>query len=53
MDVLAFIKARLKPKTRRTVEKRAGKPETTTTSAPEEIADEAAPTTGELEPTGS
>jgi hypothetical protein len=53
MDVLAFIKARLKPKTRRPAEKRAPNPETTTTPTPEESADEATPTTGELEPTGS
>jgi DNA topoisomerase-1 len=55
MDVLAFIKARLKPKTRRTAEKRVPKPEASTPLSPDESGDEPAPapTTGQLEPTGS
>jgi DNA topoisomerase-1 len=54
MDVLAFIKARLKPKTRRPAPPAAPKPELVTVSEstePEE--DEPPPPLDELEPTGS
>jgi DNA topoisomerase-1 len=55
MDVLAFIKARLKPKTRRAAERRQPKPEASAPPPQGETADEPAPgpTTGQLEPTGS
>jgi DNA topoisomerase-1 len=53
MDVLAFIKARLKPKTRRTASARAQKPEEPASPAPIEHQEEPAAKTGELEPTRS
>jgi DNA topoisomerase-1 len=53
MDVLAFIKARLKPKTRRTASARAQKPEEPASPAPVEHQEEPAAKTGELEPTRS
>jgi hypothetical protein len=53
MDVLGFIKARLKPKTRRSAEKREPKPEAGAPPAPEENAAETVVTTGQLEPTGT
>jgi DNA topoisomerase-1 len=53
MDVLGFIKARLKSKTRRAVEKRVPKAEVISSPARAERAVGSAPTTGELKPTGS
>jgi DNA topoisomerase I len=53
MDVLGFIKARLKPKTRRAAVARAPKSEASAPQARAETASDAAPTKGELEPTGS
>ncbi|HMH25789.1 MAG TPA: hypothetical protein VK542_04290, partial [Gemmatimonadaceae bacterium] len=52
MDVLAFIKARLKPKSRRNVDKRAAKPAEKSVP-PAEGAGEEAPKTPELEPASS
>jgi DNA topoisomerase-1 len=55
MDVLAFIKARLNPKTRRSIAAataRAAKPEEAA-SEPAEDESDAVTTTGELKPTGS
>jgi DNA topoisomerase-1 len=51
MDVLGFIKARLKPKTRRAADKRAAKP--AASPIPADNTGETAPSTGELEPAGS
>jgi len=51
MDVLAFIKARLKSKTRGAAEKRAKKPDES--PSPADSAAETAPRTSELEPAGS
>lgn len=53
MDVLAFIKARLKPKTRRSASGRAQKAQTPAPPAPVEHEEEPAVKTGELEPTRS
>jgi DNA topoisomerase-1 len=53
MDVLAFIKARLKPKSRRNVDKRAAKPVEKAESVPAESPPEEAPKTPELEPASS
>ncbi len=53
MDVLRFIKARLKPKTRRAAVARAPKSAASAPQARAETASDAAPTKGELEPTGS
>ncbi len=54
LDVLAFLKARLKPKKRRSPENRGPAPAVPESSTPPESADEDLPeTTGELEPTGS
>jgi DNA topoisomerase-1 len=53
MDVLAFIKARLKPKTRRNAAARAQKPEEPASPAPIEHQEEPAAKPGELEPTRS
>jgi Topoisomerase IB len=53
MDVLRFIKARLKPKTRRAAVAGAPKSEASAPQARAETASDAAPTKGELEPTGS
>lgn len=53
MDVLGFIKARLKPKTRRAAVAGAPKSAASAPQARAETASDAAPTKGELEPTGS
>jgi DNA topoisomerase-1 len=52
-DVLAFIKARLKPKSRRSVDKRAAKPANNSEPAPDAIPEDAVPKTPELEPASS
>jgi hypothetical protein len=53
MDVLAFIKARLKPKSRRNVNKPAAKSAEKAESSPAESRAEEAPKTPELEPASS
>jgi DNA topoisomerase I len=53
MDVLAFLKARLKPKTRRAVAPRPVKLEVSPESVAAEKPNEPSPNPGELEPTGS
>jgi DNA topoisomerase-1 len=51
MDVLGFLKARLKPKTRRAAA--APKPEPPAAAEETESAEDQPPPVGELEPTGS
>jgi hypothetical protein len=53
LDVLAFLKARLKPKRRRSTESRAAAPAEPESSTPPESSVQLPETTGELEPTGS
>ena len=54
MDVLAFIKARLKPKSRRKAEKRLVEPvEKSESAAPAQSPEEEVPKTSELEPASS